>query len=73
MALEQRFKCRCGAVRRAANHWFAAKIGHLGTVYLYIWERALQVGVLCELDTIYFCGQACVQKLIDEWMRGEIE
>ncbi|SRR6266567_3011292 len=53
---------KCGAVKKAENHWWMLWIDDEGELHLRPMRRQLGEGVLT------FCGEPCVMKKISDYM-----
>ena len=55
---------KCGAVKKAENHWWMLWIDDEGELHLRPMRGTLRVGVLT------FCGEPCAMKKLSEFMSG---
>ena len=78
MTWTETFNCDiCGKQKGTVDHWWLAwsepflphaEAPERPMLKVYPWENMLAH----DADARHLCGQACLQKLVDRWMNGEM-
>lgn len=56
----------CEVVKKDANHWLVVRIGE--AFHIHRWGILTEGGSDGSIKPLHFCGHACVQKKLSEWM-----
>lgn len=77
MSVEETYKCdglNCEQVRKETNHWF--RVTETADEWTKNISPSLTIrpwrGMSGNSDK-HFCGQACVQKFVEQWMNKQLK
>lgn len=65
------YKCKCGAEKKDANHWYVTVKGN-GSVQFLTWEAAKGAGVLQLPETVHICGELHAHVELSEFFAAEM-
>ncbi len=61
----------CGVPKKESNHWYFVRLG--SAFHIYRWGSFIEGGSDGSVLIRHFCGHACVQKKLSEWMGETVE